>query len=54
MEQYLNIIDIAKRYKVSTKTIRNWIKRGMPHLRIGNVIRFDISEVEQWIKEKVS
>ena len=52
MEQYLNIIDIAKRYKVSTKTIRNWIKRGMPHLRTGNVIRFDTAEVENWIRNK--
>jgi excisionase family DNA binding protein len=54
MSQYANIEDIANIYKVSTRTVRNWIKRGMPHLRIGNVIRFDIPEVEHWIKEKVN
>jgi excisionase family DNA binding protein len=52
MEQYFNISDIAKRYKVSVKTIRNWIKKGMPHLRTGNVIRFDTVEVENWIRNK--
>jgi excisionase family DNA binding protein len=52
MEQYFNISDIANRYKVSVKTIRNWIKKGMPHLRTGNVIRFDVAEVENWIRTK--
>ncbi len=52
MSQYANIEDIASIYKVSTKTVRNWIKRGMPHLRTGNVIRFDTAEVENWIRNK--
>lgn len=50
MNQFLTIKDMAHRYNVVDRTIRNWIKQGMPCIKVGNVLRFDIEEVEQWIK----
>lgn len=47
----LTIKEVAAIYKVTTKTIRNWIKKGLPCIRIGNVLRFDINEVDTWTKE---
>jgi len=49
--EYLTIKEISKVYKVSDKTIRNWLKKGMPVTRIGNVLRFKIIDTEKWIKE---
>ena len=52
MEQknYMTILQVANYYNVSTKTIRNWIVKGMPHIRVGNVMRFNIDDVESWVK----
>jgi phage terminase Nu1 subunit (DNA packaging protein) len=47
---YVNIQDIATAYLVTTKTVRNWVKKGLPCLKIGNVLRFNPTEVNQWLR----
>jgi excisionase family DNA binding protein len=43
------VADVAKHFGVSQKTIRRLVARGeIPHRRIGESVRFDISEVERW------
>jgi phage terminase Nu1 subunit (DNA packaging protein) len=49
--QYLNIQDVADKYLVTTKTIRNWIKKGLPCLKVGNILRFDIIDVDNWLRK---
>lgn len=42
----LNKYEIAELYKVSPRTIGNWMQRKViPYMRIGNVVRFDSDEV---------
>jgi excisionase family DNA binding protein len=48
--QYLKIKEIAEHYNVSVRTIRNWVKKGMPVVVVGGVHRFDLAEVDKWIK----
>lgn len=52
MKEYMTLKEIADYYKVHENTIRNWIEDGMPHIKIGRVIRFDIKDVEVWVLNK--
>ena len=54
MKEYMTLKEIADYYKVHENTIRNWIEDGMPHIKIGRVIRFDIKDVEVWIAGKTT
>lgn len=48
-KEYMNISEVSNYYKVSTKTVRNWIKRGMPSTKLGNVLRFDYQKIDEWV-----
>lgn len=50
---YLTKNEVAARYRVCTKTIANWIKNGLPALRIGSrCLRSRRDEVEKYLAEK--
>lgn len=40
---------VAELYQVSTRTIDNWVKRGMPFVPCGGAKRFDPVEVAAWL-----
>lgn len=45
-ESFLTPKDVARRYKVTTRTVLNWVERGeVPAIRIGKVISFRLDEV---------
>ncbi len=44
-----SVIDVSRFFKVSTSTVRKWLREGdIPHTRIGGVIRFNLEEVAAW------
>jgi excisionase family DNA binding protein len=50
VETYLNIEGLAEYLKLSVQTIRRWVlKREVPYHKIKKVIRFRLSEIEQWV-----
>ena len=45
-EPFLTPKEVARRYKVTTRTVLNWVERKeVPAIRIGKVIRFRLDEV---------
>lgn len=45
-----NICDI---YEVTSRTVANWRKNGMPHEKIGrNMVRYEIDKVSNWLKDR--
>lgn len=47
-DHMVNKPTIARHYTVSTRTVDNWIKqRLVPYTKIGGVVRFRISEVDE-------
>ncbi len=45
-ESFLTPKEVARRYKVTTRTVLNWVERKeVPAIRIGKVIRFRLQEV---------
>jgi excisionase family DNA binding protein len=50
METYLDIEGVAKYLNIAEKTVRKWVlNREMPYHKIMKVIRFRVSEIEEWI-----
>ena len=50
METYLTIEELAVYLKLAEQTIRRWVlNREIPFHKIKKVIRFRLSEIEQWI-----
>ena len=57
-EQLLTTQDVAARLKVSTQTVRRWIKEGnperrLPAIRVGpRMWRVNPSELERWLRRR--
>jgi excisionase family DNA binding protein len=48
----LTVKDMATRLQVKEKTIYVWAsQRKIPSVKINGVIRFDLSEIEQWLQK---
>ncbi|MBX7147707.1 helix-turn-helix domain-containing protein [bacterium] len=43
----------AAMLSVSVSTLRDWVyKRQIPFKKVGNLVRFDPSEIQKWIEER--
>ena len=51
-ENLIAIDDLSEWLGVSKKTIRDWVyKRKIPFKKVGNLIRFQTSEIRLWINK---
>ena len=46
----LSTKEIAEFLNVTTRTIYSYNKRGMPHTRVGGVIRYEKEKVMEWLE----
>lgn len=48
--QHLNQIDLARRWRMSTRTLEGWrrLKIGPPYLRIGHRVIYRLSDIEAY------
>ncbi|MFS9000398.1 helix-turn-helix domain-containing protein [Streptococcus infantis] len=37
---------------ISNNTLDSWIKKGLPHIRVGKTIRFDRAEINRWLQNQ--
>ena len=45
---------VAEHFGVSRNTVYNWLEStDIPHRKIGGVIRFNLTEVDEWAKAGV-
>lgn len=53
VNDYLTLLDVAELFKVSVRTVRNWVKsKGLQPLKVGGLVRFERAEVERWVKKQ--
>ena len=48
----INKKELAEFFKVSLGTIDNFMRDGMPYMKIGKSVRFDKEKVIEWFKNK--
>jgi excisionase family DNA binding protein len=44
--------ELAERLKVSTLTLYRQRKAGMPYVRVGQQVRYDVKKVQQWLNKQ--
>ena len=50
-EKWVDMEDASQHLKVNKETIRRWIKtQDFPAHRAGNLFRFKLSEVDDWVE----
>jgi hypothetical protein len=42
--------ELLSRLQVNRGTLFKWRKEGLPHIKVGRVIRYDYSDVVRWLK----
>ncbi len=47
----ISLHELAKALLVPSGTLKRWCGEGMPSLRIGTVVRFDLNEATAWMNE---
>jgi phage terminase Nu1 subunit (DNA packaging protein) len=41
---------LAKHYGVEERTIKTWREKGLPGVRVGKVVMFDVEQCDSWIE----
>ena len=44
--------DVMKELKISRPTLSRWKKRGLPFLKVGALVFFEMPKVHQWLRDK--
>lgn len=48
----LNKKELAKELSISVSMVDKLLAQGMPHLKIGKSVRFELQEVKDWLKRR--
>lgn len=50
--RYVSKERLADRLGVSERTLKTWRSRGMPGVRVGREVMYEIDAVDRWIEEQ--
>ena len=50
--RFLAISELMDTLSISRSTVNRLVKRGLPHIWVGSVRRFPVSEVIVWLKKR--
>lgn len=48
---FLDPDGFGARHKITADTVRRYVKAGMPHQRIGRLIRIDVAQADAWLRD---
>lgn len=48
---YLNKAQTCEYLNISNNTLDDWIRQGLPVIKIGKVVRFHKKEIDRWLKK---
>lgn len=48
----LNKKELAKELNISESMVNKLLAQGMPHIKVGVVVRFELIDVIRWLKER--
>ena len=44
--------ELAEVLKISEVSVNRYLAKGMPHIKVGSNVRFQLNEVLDWFKER--
>lgn len=50
--RFLSRTALAARYGVGDRTVRTWRERGLPGIRVGREVMYDVDECDRWIERQ--
>ena len=51
--RYVGIVELSKYLDLTKGTLYVWVcHRKIPYLKIGGSLKFDLIEIERWLREK--
>lgn len=51
-ETYLNFQEVCSLLKIKSNHLRSLLfKRAIPHIKVGRLIRFERTRIEEWLKK---
>ena len=51
--RFASITELSEYLNISRHTLYSWVSRKkIPHLKISGTLRFDMRDIEKWLKEK--
>ena len=52
-KRFIGTEDLAEYLGVNINTLRSWIwQRQIPFCKMGRLVRFDLREIEDWLRER--
>jgi excisionase family DNA binding protein len=52
-QRFIGIDELAKYIDISDNTLRYWVwRKKIPHFKMGKLVKFDIIEINNWLKNK--
>lgn len=54
LNRYLKSKVFAEKHRIKYATLKRWMKRGFPHVRLGSIILINESEGIKWLKSKTA
>lgn len=51
-KRFISVVELCQWLGISRKTSERWRKDGMPYIKQGKLVLFDIKAVEEWLKSK--
>lgn len=52
-KRFIGVKDLSEYLSISRHTVYYWVQiRKIPYVKMGKIVRFDLREIEAWIKER--
>jgi excisionase family DNA binding protein len=48
--ELLTLAEYAQHRRASISTVRKWVRMGLPHSRIGRLVRIDPAQADEWLE----
>ncbi len=51
-KRYLGVVECSEYIGISKGTLYVWVcHKKIPYLKVGRLVKFDLREIEEWLKE---
>lgn len=53
VRRFIGVKELSEYLDISKNTVRSWVwQKQIPYCKIGRLVKFDLQEIEVWLKKK--